>query len=537
MMRLISVTVTNYPQHYSEYGTHWNFFLTLAALPLLAKPLTILNTHTRIQFSWMAIVIGCVFQLVLALTSLQHWSLNAPRANLLSHNKEGLVSIVGYLCIYLFGLDIGLYSLPQHPYAYFRNTLTKPVHADQRGKLLSVLFSYAILYWCGYGVVRGLNMGVSRRIANLPYVLWTAAFNTTFLTLFVLIDLVHFKTPARQSLAVPGMMGAINSNALALFLIANVFTGLVNLSMQTIYAGTSGEEAAAALRGVLSVYGHGSGSVAEKDPAMEALKAAASANANEKQPSSTNIPALPIQPLNLPSLAKLRGKHVVLASSSPRRRDILAQVGIHPHVVPSTFAETLSKEDFAHDAHAYPINTATEKGKEVYERMVMEDDKNSPDLVISADTVVLVPDNAPSLSKGQSWDEAHGEMSYSVCEKPIDKADQYRMLADASGRSLQVVTGVCITYPTLQAPGYAQRTFANATTVHFFDIDPYTIDRYIDTNEGIDRAGGFAVQGLGAFMVEGITGDYNNVVGFPLAEFVRFLDTLIENDEDVLQVE
>lgn len=92
-------------------------------------------------------------------------------------------------------------------------------------------------------------------------------------------------------------------------------------------------------------------------------------------------------------------------------------------------------------------------------------------------------------------------------------------------------------YPTLQAPGYAQRTFANATTVHFFDIDPYTIDRYIDTNEGIDRAGGFAVQGLGAFMVEGITGDYNNVVGFPLAEFVRFLDTLIENDEDVLQVE
>ncbi|EOR01795.1 GPI-anchored wall transfer protein 1 [Wallemia ichthyophaga EXF-994] len=238
MMRLISVTVTNYPQHYSEYGTHWNFFLTLAALPLLAKPLTILNIHTRIQFSWMAIVIGCVFQLVLALTSLQHWSLNAPRANLLSHNKEGLVSIVGYLCIYLFGLDIGLYSLPQHPYAYFRNTLTKPVHADQRGKLLSVLFSYAILYWCGYGVVRGLNMGVSRRIANLPYVLWTAAFNTTFLTLFVLIDLVHFKTPARQSLAVPGMMGAINSNALALFLIANVFTGLVNLSMQTIYAGT-----------------------------------------------------------------------------------------------------------------------------------------------------------------------------------------------------------------------------------------------------------------------------------------------------------
>lgn len=78
-----------------------------------------------------------------------------------------------------------------------------------------------------------------------------------------------------------------------------------------------------------------------------------------------------ILPFRLPSLDKLKDKHVILASASPRRLDILAQVGIHPRVIPSTFEETLSKDDYLHNPHAYPINTATEKGKEVYERLVV----------------------------------------------------------------------------------------------------------------------------------------------------------------------
>ena len=266
-----------------------------------------------------------------------------------------------------------------------------------------------------------------------------------------------------------------------------------------------------------------------------------------------------LQEFHLPSLDALRSKHVVLASSSPRRLDILAQVGVHPRVVASTFDEKLSKEDYLGNPHAYPINTASEKGKEVYERLVLEGEKSgerdSPDLIISgrlfisiarctqtkdltltADTVVLTPDDAPSLSKGRSWDDASEPMTYTICEKPIDRADQFRMLADASGRELQVVTGVCITYPILQAPGYAQKTFANVTKVHFLDNDDTTIERYIDTNEGIDRAGGFALQGLGALLVQGIQGDYNNVVGFPLSDFIRFLDTLIENEEGVFDL-
>ncbi|TIB73479.1 hypothetical protein E3Q23_03000 [Wallemia mellicola] len=238
IIRLIAVSLSDYPQHSSEYGTHWNFFCTLAMLPLLTKPLTTINQHTDIQFSWMAVLIGGSFQVLLSCTSLQEWTLHAPRDDVLSHNKEGIVSMVGYLCIYLFGLDIGLYSLPQDPYAYFRKRLTKKVAKDKRDKLLIILASFSILYWSLYGGARFFNMEVSRRMANLPYILWTVAFNTSFLTLFLLIDLVNFKTPSRQAVAVPGILQAINNNGLALFLIANVFTGIINLSIETIYSST-----------------------------------------------------------------------------------------------------------------------------------------------------------------------------------------------------------------------------------------------------------------------------------------------------------
>ncbi|TIA89674.1 hypothetical protein E3P99_01958 [Wallemia hederae] len=532
VIRLVSVTLTEYPQHISEYGTHWNFFATLAALPLLTKPLTVLNRATDVQFSWMAIIIAIVFQGVLSHTGLQQWTMDAERTSLLSHNKEGIVSLVGYLCIYLFGLDIGLYSLPQDPYAYFRKRLTKKVAKDKRDKLLVILASFSILYWSLYGGVRVFDVAVSRRVANLPYILWTVAFNTSFLTLFLLIDLINFKTPSRQAVAVPGMLQAISNNGLALFLIANVLTGMVNLSVETIRTNTiTSLLILAAYTTALLAIASDAKRQEEERPLQSVLEKPAVSDASQKPP---------LQAFHLPSLDTLRTKDVVLASSSPRRLDILAQVGVHPRVVASTFDEKLSKEDYLGDPHAYPINTASEKGKEVYERLVLEGEKSgerdSPDLIISADTVVLTPDDAPSLSKGRSWDDASEPMTYTICEKPIDRADQFRMLADASGRELQVVTGVCITYPILQAPGYAQKTFANVTKVHFLDNDETTIERYIDTNEGIDRAGGFALQGLGALLVQGIQGDYNNVVGFPLSDFVRFLDTLIENEEGVFDL-
>ncbi|WFD25161.1 hypothetical protein MNAN1_000127 [Malassezia nana] len=213
-----------------------------------------------------------------------------------------------------------------------------------------------------------------------------------------------------------------------------------------------------------------------------------------------------------PVFTRLKGKRIILASGSPRRKELLAQVGLHPEVVPSTFKEDLSKDDFVGEAlYEYPVETATYKAKEVYERLVHSEPHNPPDLVIAADTVIVFQDQ--------------------VLEKPIDKMDNLRMLADLMGHSCTVVTGVALVHPILQAPGYKIRTVCEQTKVYFADVPAAVLQAYVDCGEGLDRAGGFAIQGRGALLIRGIEGDFHNVVGFPLFSVFELLHHLVDNEE------
>ena len=74
------------------------------------------------------------------------------------------------------------------------------------------------------------------------------------------------------------------------------------------------------------------------------------------------------------------------------------------------------------------------------------------------------------------------------------------------------------------------------TIVHFAQHAPHVLEAYADSGEGLDRAGGFAIQGLGGALVRKIEGDYHNVVGFPAAAFLKFLDVLVEEEDDFLEV-
>ncbi|EPQ30257.1 uncharacterized protein PFL1_02373 [Pseudozyma flocculosa PF-1] len=216
--------------------------------------------------------------------------------------------------------------------------------------------------------------------------------------------------------------------------------------------------------------------------------------------------------LSSPVFNKLAGKRVVLASASPRRKEILASVGIHPEIVPSTFKEDLPKAAFRGEgAFQYPVETGAKKALEVYERLVSENPEDPPDFVISADTVVIRDDE--------------------ILEKPLDAQDNLRMLADLNGKTCQVVTGVTFIYPILQAPGYKARSLFETTTVQFADNPASLLKAYVESGEGLDRAGGFAIQGRASLLIKGIQGDFNNVVGFPLFSFHNFLHQLIEDDE------
>ena len=171
-------------------------------------------------------------------------------------NKEGLVSLPGYLAIYLLGLATGqhvLRGLEKRHVEHVRTSETEQEHAKTRSEkrrteLALELFGYAVGWWVLLGSWRVLGGEVSRRMvsrcdglgadhqANLPYILWIAAYNTTFLLGYLIIELALFSTPTPRH-AVPLLLDAINQNGLVVFIVANLMTGLVNVSMETMYVG------------------------------------------------------------------------------------------------------------------------------------------------------------------------------------------------------------------------------------------------------------------------------------------------------------
>ncbi|KIJ52432.1 hypothetical protein M422DRAFT_156460 [Sphaerobolus stellatus SS14] len=236
--------------------------------------------------------------------------------------------------------------------------------------------------------------------------------------------------------------------------------------------------------------------------------------------------------LKIPSTNKLAGKRVVLASNSPRRKEILRALGLDPEIVPSTFEENLPHSEFP-NVYEYPVSTATEKAVEVYRRLVEEDPEDAPDLVIGADTVVLSHYVSPtSLTHQSETNDTRPE----ILEKPRSKADNLRMLLELNGGACEVVTGVTIVYPIITAPGYAIKSMEERTVVHFAENPVQILEAYADSGEGVDRAGGFAIQGLGGILIRKIDGDYSNVVGFPGSSFFKFLHTLIEEEDDFLDL-
>ncbi|KAE9972245.1 hypothetical protein EG328_005116 [Venturia inaequalis] len=244
LIRLYSVKGMDYAEHVTEYGVHWNFFFTLGFLP----PFVAL-CHSAFamvhSYELLALAVGIAYEALLDFTSLKAYILTAPRDNLLSQNREGIFSLFGYLAIFLAGHAAGMYMLPREP------TSTSSEHVLSRsgfrktavGKLAtwSVIWSALTFFALTY---RGLNLQVSRRLANLPYVFWVAAFNCSHLTICCLIeqfcfpDLYKAEDAAtekrRCKAATSRLLYAFNRNGLPLFLLANLLTGAVNMTLPTI---------------------------------------------------------------------------------------------------------------------------------------------------------------------------------------------------------------------------------------------------------------------------------------------------------------
>ncbi|GCC31445.1 probable bifunctional dTTP/UTP pyrophosphatase/methyltransferase protein isoform X1 [Chiloscyllium punctatum] len=205
-----------------------------------------------------------------------------------------------------------------------------------------------------------------------------------------------------------------------------------------------------------------------------------------------------------PVISKLNGKCVVLASASPRRREILNNVGLRFEVVPSWFNETLDKSSFEMP-YNYAIETAKEKALEVAKRMHLKHFR-TPDIVIGADTIVSIDGD--------------------ILEKPVDKQHAHAMLSRLSNKEHSVFTGVAVVLCSCKIDNQLETkitVFHEETKVKFSDLSEELLWEYIHSGEPMDKAGGYGIQALGGMLVEYVRGDFLNVVGFPLNHFCKTL--------------
>ncbi|KAG2117401.1 GWT1-domain-containing protein [Suillus cothurnatus] len=248
ILRIMLVKGTEYPEHVTEYGVHWNFFLTLVLLPIievLLHPIIL-----RIPIALLGLWIGVLHQFALSSRGMKDFLLNTSRSNIISANKEGLLSLLGYVSIHILGLSLGTVILPPSP-LFFRTQQQQlldgpsshrpskfdPSAPRQNAKIVIELLSYSVVWWMLLAFVR-LGLEVLRRMANISYVLWVTAYNTSFI-----LDptdpsgkwlLIEEKGPKSSA---PALLEAINKNAFILFLLSNVATGLINLNIQTMFVG------------------------------------------------------------------------------------------------------------------------------------------------------------------------------------------------------------------------------------------------------------------------------------------------------------
>lgn len=183
-------------------------------------------------------------------------------------------------------------------------------------------------------------------------------------------------------------------------------------------------------------------------------------------------------------------RKIILASASPRRRELLHQVGLQPEIVPSHVEEVITSTE----PDQVVMELSSQKAADVAAGYA-----GQRAVIVGADTVVA----------------ADGQ----ILGKPKSADDAVHMIGMLEGRSHQVYTGVTMIF----ADTGEQVTFAEKTDVHVYPMTEEQIRSYVETGEPMDKAGAYGIQGYFAAYIEGISGDYNNVVGLPVGRVCQEL--------------
>lgn len=186
-------------------------------------------------------------------------------------------------------------------------------------------------------------------------------------------------------------------------------------------------------------------------------------------------------------------KRIILASASPRRKELLEQIGLTFEVTVSNVPEVITKSE--------PSEVVEELSAQKATAAAQAQMKEGAAIVIGADTIVC--------------------QDGKIMGKPKDKEDAAKMLKRLAGNTHSVFTGV-----TVIEDGVTVRTFSCETKVRVYPMTEQEIWDYIETGEPMDKAGAYGIQGRFAAWIEGIEGDYNNVVGLPVSALWQVLKAL-----------
>lgn len=190
---------------------------------------------------------------------------------------------------------------------------------------------------------------------------------------------------------------------------------------------------------------------------------------------------------------------IILASQSPRRKELLGQLFESFEVIPAKGEENSSATD------------PSEYVKELSLKKAMEVESNSLSILFGQDYVIIGADTVVALD---------GE----ILGKPENDGFARRMLTTLSNKMHTVYTGVTII--TRQGTTHLVESFTEKTDVTFYPVSQEEITNYIKTGEPLDKAGAYGIQGYGGRFIKEISGDYNNVVGFPVAKVYQYLREL-----------
>jgi len=219
-LRLFTLKATNYQEHVTEYGVHWNFFFTVATISLLSSAVTpLLSPRHCVSVS---VVLLIAYQCLLSLGGWTEYILFAPRDSFFAANREGLISNIGYFCLYLIGVQLGHHCMQIKSISMWWRTCV-------------FLLLTSIVLFCLEVACDSFVQPVSRRLLNLSYVLWLCWYNFFVVGLLLLTQLCTGNMLMNSQVVVASRwITPINDHALLFFLLANLLTGFINLAVDTL---------------------------------------------------------------------------------------------------------------------------------------------------------------------------------------------------------------------------------------------------------------------------------------------------------------